>query len=182
MKKTNDASKIKKSKSKARANGVQSSQEVGAAPSSAPVPRYIPPPSRLREEARIQEEVQTRLRHLADNVKPGMTKLKSQRGGAVDVFVNHKVRWPHEFVLSGQNKDRVTYNQLSPIQWMAGFCHTIREESDMAIKEHMLDYVIDLLDDATDFSWASAKASHAVLLCRMEQGEIKSWSETEKNR
>ena len=33
----------------------------------------------------------------------------------------------------------------------------------------MLDYVIDLLDDATDFSWGSAKASHAVLLCRMEQ-------------
>ena len=50
----------------------------------------------------------------------------------------------------------------------------------MAVREHMLDYVIDLLDDATDFSWASAKASHAVLLCRMEQGEIKSWSETEK--
>ena len=77
-------------------------------------------------------------------------------------------------MLSGQNKDKVTYNQVSPIQWMAGFCRTIREESDMAIKEHMLDYVIDLLDDATDFSWGSAKASHAVLLCRMEQDEIKS--------
>ena len=50
----------------------------------------------------------------------------------------------------------------------------------MAVREHMLDYVIDLLDDATDFSWASAKASHVVLLCLMEQGEIKSWSETEK--
>ena len=39
----------------------------------------------------------------------------------------------------------------------------------MAIREHMLDYVIDLLDDATDFSWASTKASHVVLLCRIEQ-------------
>ena len=106
---------------------------------------------------------------MADNVKPGMTKLKSQRGGAVDVFVNHKVRWPHKFVLSGQNKDRVTYNQLSPIQWMAGFCRTIREESDMAIKEHMLDYVIDLLDDATAFSWASAKASHVLYGARRDQ-------------
>ena len=44
----------------------------------------------------------------------------------------------------------------------------------------MLDYVIDLLDDATDFSWASAKASHAVLLCRMEQGEIGRWLKTKK--
>ena len=98
----------------------------------------------------------------------------------MDVFVSHKVRWPHEFVLSGQNKDRITYNQLSPVQWMAGFCRSIREESDTKVREHMLDYVIDLLDDATDFSWASAKASHAVLLCRMEQGEIGSWLETEK--
>ena len=44
----------------------------------------------------------------------------------------------------------------------------------------MLDYLINLLEDATDFSWASAKASHAVLLCRMEQGEIKGWAETKK--
>ena len=117
---------------------------------------------------------------MSDNVKPGMGRIKSQRGGAVDVFVTQKVRWPHEFVLSGQNKDRITYNQLSPVLWMAGFCRSIREESDTKIREHMLDYVIDLLDDATDFSWAAAKASHAVLLCRMEQGEISSWLETEK--
>ena len=181
VRKTKDVTKIKKSKTKTKVNGFQvASQEVGAAPSSVHVPYTIPPPSRLREEARIQEGVQSRLRHLADTAKPGMTKLKSQRGGSVDVFVNHKVRWAHEFVLSGQKKDRVTYNQLSPVQWLAGFCITIREESDVTVRDHMLDYVIDLLDDATDFSWASAKASHAVLLCRLEQGEIKSWSETEK--
>ena len=80
-------------------------------------------------------------------------------------------------MLAGQNKDRVSYSQLSPIQWMAGFCRTILEESDMAIRECMLDYVINLLDDATDFSWASAKASHFALLCRMEQGEITGWTE-----
>ena len=44
----------------------------------------------------------------------------------------------------------------------------------------MLDYVINLLDDAQDFSWSSAKASHAVLLWRMEQKEIGGWSEVEK--
>ena len=98
----------------------------------------------------------------------------------MEVFVPHRVKWPHEFILAGQNKDRVTYNQLSPIQWMAGFCRTIREESDMVTKEHMLHYVINLLDDATDFSWASTKARNAVLLCRMEQGEIAGWQETEK--
>ena len=36
----------------------------------------------------------------------------------------------------------------------------------------MLNYLIDLSDDAQDFSWTAAKASHAVLFCRMEQGEV----------
>ena len=44
----------------------------------------------------------------------------------------------------------------------------------------MLDYLIALLDDSNDFSWQAATASHAVLLCRMEQGEVTSWSETDK--
>ena len=66
-------------------------------------------------------------------MKPGMGKIKSQRGGAVEVFVSHKVTWPHEFVQSSQNKDRITYNQLSPVQWMAGFCRIIREESDTKV-------------------------------------------------
>ena len=44
----------------------------------------------------------------------------------------------------------------------------------------MLDYLIALLDDSNDFSWQAAKASHAVLLCHMEQGEVTGWSDTEK--
>ena len=56
----------------------------------------------------------------------------------------------------------------------------MREESSTQNRDFMLDYLINLPEDATDFSWALAKASHAVLLCRMEQGEIKSWAEMEK--
>ena len=63
---------------------------------------------------------------------------------------------------------------------MAGFCGILREESNIQIRENMLDYLINLFDDANDFSWSLAKDSHSVLLCRMEQGEIKSWTETEK--
>ena len=44
----------------------------------------------------------------------------------------------------------------------------------------MLDYLISLFDDANDFSWDVAKASHAILLCRMEQGEIKYYTEVKK--
>ena len=63
---------------------------------------------------------------------------------------------------------------------MAGFCRTMKGEKNLEMKEHMLDYVIALLEDANDFSWGAAKASHAVLLCRMEQGEVSDFSDTLK--
>ena len=56
----------------------------------------------------------------------------------------------------------------------------MKEKNCQVTKDHMLDYLIALLEDANDFSWQAAKASHGVLLCRMEQGEVTSWSETDK--
>ena len=105
---------------------------------------HIPPPAALRQEARIQQKVQQRLHESSEKIHTCNGKIKSQRGGPVDFFVNHRIKWPHEYVLAGQNKDRVTYNQLTPLQWMTGFCRSMREETNMQIKEHMLDYVINL--------------------------------------
>ena len=44
----------------------------------------------------------------------------------------------------------------------------------------MLDYLISMFEDVQDFSWDSARASHAVFLCRMEQGEVRNYTDTEK--
>ena len=56
----------------------------------------------------------------------------------------------------------------------------MREEQNVQMRDHMLDYLISLLDDSQDLSWAPAKASHAVLLCQMEQGEIEDYRKVEK--
>ena len=95
------------------------------------------------------------------------------------MVANH-IKWPHEYVLSGVAKERKTYDQLSVTQWVAGFGRIIKEGKNQEIKEHMLDYLVALFDDANYFSWDAAKARHAILLCRMEQGEIKNYSEVEK--
>ena len=141
--------------------------------------RHNLPIESMRQDAILQAKVDERLQELSELAKTGtFSKLKSQRGGKVEVLVKNRVKWPHEFVLSGANKERVTYDQLNVTQWVAGFGRTIREESDPDLKAHMLDYMIALMDDANDFSWGSAKASHAVLLCRMEQGEVKNFADT----
>ena len=92
-------------------------------------------------------------------------------------MIKNHVRWPHEYVLSGVSKERVPYDQLNVTQWVAGFGRTMCEESDPNIRQHMLDYLIALMDNANDFSWILAKAKNAVLLCWMEQGEVKNFSD-----
>ena len=82
--------------------------------------------------------------------------------------------------MTGNNKECVTYDQLTMGQWMTVFCRAMREENNENSKDAMLDYLISLLDDANDFSWSSAKASHVASLCRMEQGEIKVYIQTEQ--
>ena len=46
-------------------------------------------------------------------------------------------------------------------------------------REFMLQYLGDIIEDTSDFSWVSAKACHAVLLCKMETGKV-SWSDTSR--
>ena len=149
-------------------------------PSTAISQPALPSLASMRSKMHIQQQVEQRLKEITELSTSGNeNKLKSQRGG-VEVFVKNKIRWPHEFVLAGNTKERISYNQLNVLQWMAGFCRTMKEENDIEIRNHMLEYVIALLDDAQDFSWQAAKASHAVLLCCMEQGEVASWSDSEK--
>ena len=56
----------------------------------------------------------------------------------------------------------------------------MREETNQNLKDHMLNYLIDLMDDANDFSWSAANASHAVLLCCMEQGEVTGYDQVDR--
>ena len=57
----------------------------------------------------------------------------------------------------------------------------MRDEQNRDIQNSMLAYLIALFDNANDFSWDVAKASHAVLLCRIKQGKIKDYAQVEKS-
>ena len=137
----------------------------------------VPSVAALQGASHIQVEVDRRIKHLTDLNESG--KLKSQRGGNDTVFVKRQVPWPQNFVLGGNNKSRISYDNLSWCQWVSGFAMIAREESNVDTKNSMLDYLSEIMEDANDFSWQSAKASHAVLLCRMEEGKVE-WSETTK--
>ena len=66
----------------------------------------------------------------------------------MDVFVNHKVR----YLSNLPQLIKIRIPTTIPVQRMASFGQIIQEESDTKVREHVLDYVIDLSDDATNFS------------------------------
>ena len=68
----------------------------------------------LEDIVSVQQLVENRIKELQQISITGTDpKLKSQRGGQV------KVKWPHEYILAGNNKERVTYDQLTMGQWVA---------------------------------------------------------------
>ena len=61
----------------------------------------------------------------------------------------------------------MSYYQLTGCQWVQGFARNILEEKSHKNQGNMLNYLSDLMEDASDFSWHGAKAAHAVLMCDM---------------
>ena len=131
----------------------------------------------LKSSRGIQNAVDKRLQELATLNEQGT--FRSQRGGHDQITVKHKVPWSPNHILAGASKSRVTYDSLSTFQWVSGFCAKIRDESNVVTKNSMLEYLSELMEDAQDFGWTSAKGAHAVLLCRMEEGKV-NWANTEK--
>ena len=128
----------------------------------------------------LQRKVDQRIRELNHSSHlSGNVKHKSKRGGNVEVSVKRKVSWPHESILGGVSRQRITYDQLSLTQWVQGFCKNILEQKSVERRDIMVSYLSDLMEDATDFTWQGAKAAHAVLLCEMERGSLQ-WEDSDR--
>ena len=133
----------------------------------------------INEDPKIQQQVKARMEELKHiNDRDCQSKCKSQRSANDDVTVKFKISWPQNQVLSGSTRSRPSYDQLNVLQWVSGFALIAQDESNIDVKNKMLEYLADLMEDAQDFSWASAKAAHAVALCRMEDGKL-SWNYTQ---
>ena len=130
----------------------------------------------LKTSRGIRNAVDKRLQELATLNEQGT--FRSQRGGHEHLTVKHKIPWPQNHILAGASKSRVTYDSLSTFQWVSGFYAIIKDESDVNTKNSMLEYLSELMEDAQDFGWTSAKGAHAVL-CKMEEGKL-NWAMTDK--
>ena len=135
----------------------------------------IPSMQTLRQSADINRQVQQRYRELDE-----ASRLSHQ--GNLDLLIEAltkkqknekiKVKWPQDLAFVGTMKKRPTYDQLTTCQWMLGYLRIRQEETDVKIREHMIEYLTELMQDACDYSWESAKGAHSVLLHRMADGVV----------
>ena len=98
----------------------------------------VPSVAALQGSSQIQAEVDRRIRHLTDLNEAG--KLKSQRGGSDTIFVKKQVPWPQNFVLGGNIKSRLSYDNLNWSQLVSGFAIIAREEQNVDTKSA---YILD---------------------------------------
>ena len=107
-------------------------KSVGYVSESSSDDELLPSLSVLKSSRDIQRQVDARIAEIESHskIEGNDNKLKSKRGGGVDVLVSKKVAWPHDNVLGGVTRQRVTYDQLSLTQFIQGFTRNILDERD----------------------------------------------------
>ena len=135
----------------------------------------IPSLQQLRQANDIHTKVQRKYQELEDTAGHGnqgnldlLLEVLSKKQKQDKI----KVQWPQDLAFVGSMRKRPTYEQLTICQWLIGFMRIRQEEQDPVIKENMSDYVTELLQDACDYGWDSAKGAHSVLLHRMQDGVV----------
>ena len=135
----------------------------------------IPSLQQLRQASDIHTKVQKRYQELEDTAGHGnqgnldlLLEVLSRKQKQDKV----KVQWPQDLAFVGSMRKRPTYDQLTICQCLLGFMCIRQEEQDPVVKENMADYVTELLQDACDYGWESAKGAHSVLLHRMQDGVV----------
>ena len=144
--------------------------------SSSHSPDALPSLNYLKGDSEIQAEVDRQLRQYDDwnreDIKGGSTKIKSGRYRLGDQRVRHHVNWPHEFCSVRDNLKMPTYEDISVFQWVQGFARCVLEETDPKVRAFMLSYQGNLMQDALELNWSTAKRAHAAVLMEIERGQV----------
>ena len=138
----------------------------------------IPSLQALKNSHAIHHKVNRRYQELEDavQVSPGnLDILLETIQKKVHKDAKQKPKWPQDLAFVGSLRKRPSYDQLTTCQWMLGFLRIHQEEQDATIRENMVEYLTELLQDACDYSWESAKGAHSVLLHCMQDGVV-NWS------
>ena len=84
--------------------------------------------------------------------------------------------WPQHYIFIGLENKRPTYDQLDPVTFIAAWCLKGALHLQESDRMKNLQYLSNLLQDASDFSFEEAEACHAMVLTTMEFDKL-SWQD-----
>ena len=116
----------------------------------------VPTIQSLKTNQQIQLEVNKRLHDLQSTpmeAQGNNHRLKSGRFRGTETTVRKYIKWPNEYCYIGQNRKRLSYDDLNTQQFTLGFLRAIQDQPDVTTRSHMLNYAVRLFQDAVDVSF-----------------------------
>ena len=125
----------------------------------------------------IMATYEAQARTLAAQGKPA-TSRRSGCYNAVDLISSEpERRWPNEGFHGGQGKKRLTYDELTLPQWVAGQLANIHSMRDHTVARQALLQVIHAMRDATSLPWVAVRNAYASSMHDVEEGLL-TWDNT----
>ena len=138
----------------------------------------IPSIQALRGNAGISEAVNSLLASYEGNFQSELARgkqnvKKSGRYNTDDSIVTPPhLRWPNEGCYSSNDKKRVTYDELSLPQWVAGQLTNIYSISDPTLVKQALLQMIFAMRDITSLPWTAIRTAWASSMHEVEEGNL----------
>ena len=142
----------------------------------------LPTMQALQQTAAIQQQVHRRFQELEtakNNDQGNLESFIEALHKKVNIPSKSKIKWPQDHAFVGTQRKKLTYEQLDQGTWLLGFLRIRQGEEDPIIRENMIDYLTELIQDSCDFSWEGTKGAHYVLLQRMMDNRL-DWTQLDQ--
>ena len=88
-----------------------------------------------------------------------------------------ELRWPNKGFVGGTNRKRLSYDDMSIPQWVAGQLNNISQIQENSLLRLVLDQVIAAMRDASSLPWAAVRGAWASSMHDREEGRL-TWRDT----
>ena len=142
----------------------------------------LPTMQALQQTAAIQQQIHRHFQELetVKNIDQGnLESFIEALHKKVNIPSKSKIKWPQDHAFVSTQRKKLTYEQLDQGTWLLGFLRIRQGEEDHIIRENMIDYLTELIQDSCDFSWEGAKGAHYVLLQRMMANRL-DWTQLDQ--
>ena len=136
----------------------------------------VGPQEAWKQDPRIQALIVDRMQQIEAEAKQETIQGKRKRSGRFNTTDSSNAvsyrRYANENILVGTTKRRVTFDELTPIQFALGFVKNVNDTIDPLTRRFMMAELYEILKLIEATSWSVAKGAYIVVMHAIEDGEL----------